>query len=87
MFILPLCLLLVAVDAYRIPLVGRRRDTTRQALRTSRLGRRAALIGVSDLNDKSDVEYTTKLTLGGSEFDVLVDTGRYPRSFAVGKRE
>ncbi|EIN06447.1 acid protease [Punctularia strigosozonata HHB-11173 SS5] len=73
MLVLPLCLLLVVVDAHRLSLTGHRRDPARAW--TNRLGRRAALVGVSDLNDKSDVEYTTKLTLGGNEYNVVVDTG------------
>jgi len=30
----------------------------------------------SDLDDLSDIKYFTNVTLGGQEFQVLIDTGR-----------
>lgn len=40
------------------------------------LARRGNVAGSSPLNDSADISYVTNITLGGSSFSVLIDTGR-----------
>ena len=42
----------------------------------SRLQSRATLTGETTLNDTYNIQYTTNITLGGSQFLVIIDTGR-----------
>ncbi|KAI0344416.1 acid protease [Trametopsis cervina] len=41
----------------------------------SRLQRRASIAGTTNVDDSSNIEYTTNITLGGNSFEVIIDTG------------
>lgn len=59
------------VNAIKLTMHGRRHPTSSDDVV---LGRRG---NVSPLTNKGDVSYYTNITLGGAEFTVLIDTGRY----------
>ena len=53
----------------------------------SRLQSRATLTGTTALNDSSNIQYATNITLGGTPFEVIIDTGRSVRcSLLVARR-
>lgn len=56
-------------QAVRLSIHGRREQDTG-------LRRRGNVVGSSPLNNTGDVSYYTNITLGGSPFTVLIDTGR-----------
>lgn len=41
-----------------------------------RLHRRGSIVGSSGLSDGDDITYSTNLTLGGTQYEVQIDTGR-----------
>lgn len=57
--------------ALRLDMHGRQPDLRAD----SPLVRRGNIFGQSALNDSSDIQYTTNITLGGQQFSVLIDTG------------
>ena len=65
-----LALPLDLADALRVGLQGKH-------ARPQLLTRRASLAGTTVLNDTSNIQYSTNITLGGNQFSVLIDTGRY----------
>lgn len=66
--IVHLLLLSDYVGAFRLDVQGRRKPPV------TRLHPRA---NIAALTNSGDISYHVNLTLGGREFDVLVDTGRY----------
>lgn len=86
LFILSFAFLLdeyvIPASAVRLPLVGRRRLGAptmvgrRVEERVVGFGKRASISGTPDLEDTSDLDYFANITLGGEQFQVLIDTGR-----------
>ena len=56
-------------DAVRLGLRGKH-------VRQSHLQRRASLDGTTVLNNTANIQYATNITMGGSPFTVIIDTGR-----------
>lgn len=74
---------LSTVNALTFDIVGRRRSPGSLAGRR-RLGKRVDMNGSfgngsTTVLDQQDVEYSCNITLGGSQFLVLIDTGRYDK--------
>ncbi len=65
-------------EAARLGLQGKRIHPIR-----SGINRRASLTGTTSLNDTQDINYTTNITLGGNQFTVIIDTGRYAILFDI----
>lgn len=58
------------VGAIRFDLQGRRGPSARH------LHKRGTIAGSTSLDDANNIAYTLNLTLGGSQFEVQIDTGR-----------
>lgn len=61
-------LLLSSVCALHAPLSGRP---------TPKLARRASMLGTTMLDNSKDLSYFLNITLGGAQYTVQIDTGRY----------
>jgi hypothetical protein len=75
-FSIPLCVVPL-VFATKLDIVGRASvsnydSTTRRSVDISTFGN-----GSTSLSSKQDISYFCNITLGGTEFEVLIDTGRY----------
>ena len=81
-------------DALSLNIVGKKRSEVLGAQAFSRrdvnrLGRRAVDMtgsfgnGSTTLSDQADTLYMCKITLGGTEFDTMIDTGRCVELYLV----
>lgn len=59
-------------DAVRLGIIGTRVPQRSVAAHQ----RRASIVGTTGLTNSADIQYNTNITVGGSEFQVIIDTGR-----------
>lgn len=60
-------------DAGRLGIIGTR--VPQRSVATHQ--RRASIVGTTGLTNSADIQYNTNITVGGSEFQVIIDTGRF----------
>ena len=64
-----------SVNAFSFPIVGRPRSDARYLKKRTDIG--AYGNGSTIVENSGDTVYSCNITLGGKEFEVLIDTGRY----------
>ena len=70
-FLAALTTLALEASAYHVRMQGRMRSPA-----DAPLARRGNLAGSSPLTNSADISYYTNVTLGGDDYEVLIDTGR-----------